>query len=128
MDNYMLFTILTIVVIILIYLFNKHYAFGIVEGFSMMPEFKHRELFFVRRKCSLKEGKVYLINMEDFVVIKRLKHVGINQRTAEVKLWFLGDNLNDSIDSRHYGWIEKDKVIGEVYHIWRNKNERNSNT
>ena len=66
--------------------------------------------------------------MEDFVVIKRLKHVGINQRTAEVKLWFLGDNLNDSIDSRRYGWIEKDKVIGEVYHIWRNKNERNSNT
>ena len=128
MDNYVLFTILSIVVIILIYLFNKHYAFGIVEGFSMMPEFKHRELFFVRRNYSLKEGKVYLIKVEDFVAIKRLKQIGLNQRTAEVKLWFLGDNLEDSIDSRYWGWIERDKVIGEVYHIWRNKNERSSNT
>ena len=119
MSNYMLFTFLIVIGIILIYLFNKYYAFGLVSGNSMMPEYKSREIFFIKRNYSLNEGKVYVINVDGYVAIKRLNNIGINQRTAEIKLWFIGDNADNSVDSRNWGWIEKDRVIGEVVKIWR---------
>lgn len=30
----------------------------------------------------------------------------------------LGDNSGDSVDSRYYGWVPRENILGEVYAIW----------
>ena len=87
MDNYVLFTILAIVVIILIYLFNKHYAFGIVEGFSMMPEFKAGDYACVEPHTDV-DG--ISISDGDFVVAQ---HKGA--KYAVIKKVVLGNSKGD---------------------------------
>lgn len=125
--DYMLFTIIAIVVIIGVALLNKYYALGVVSGESMEPDFKNGQFMYIKKKYILKEGKVYLLRVENIVLIKRLVKIMANPSNGQLSLFFLGDNLDSSWDSRYFGWKEKDVVIGEV-RKWRDNNERVCNT
>lgn len=109
-----LFTFIVIGCIIGLTLFNKYYAFGVVSGWSMRPSYNHGEFIFVRRKYVLKEGKVYLIKFDGIVMIKRLERIKASPSAGKVSLYFVGDNLEDSWDSRYFGWLSTDVVVGEV--------------
>lgn len=112
------FTIGIISVIIVLILFNKYYAFAIVNGFSMLPTFKNRDLLFIKRKYLLEVDKVYLIKFNDFVMLKRLAKIEASSRNGRVYLYFLGDNVEDSWDSRYFGWCDISVVIGEARKIF----------
>lgn len=49
---------------------------------------------------------------EEYLVVKRLKHICIADNG--VNCYFLGDNLDDSLDSRHYGWVHIDRIVAKV--------------
>lgn len=60
----------------------------------------------------------YKIKKRDLIVFKKsgknmLKRV---QKIIDKKIYVLGDNKNKSTDSREFGWIRLDQVLGKV--IW----------
>lgn len=127
--NYTCFTILVIGVIILLALLNKYFAFAIVRGFSMMPNYKNNEIVLIKRRYVLTEGKVYLIKFAEFAMLKRLEKIKLSPKTGETSLYFLGDNLEDSWDSRYFGWQSSDVVMGEALKLKELiRYERRSNT
>lgn len=48
-------------------------------------------------------------NKEDLEIVKRISHI-----TEEGTFFLLGDNLNHSTDSRGFGTISLDKIVGKV--------------
>ena len=59
---------------------------------------------------SIKAGEVCIFRQDNKEKIKRV------ERIAKGHLFFIGDNLSSSSDSRHFGWIKQDTVIAKV--IW----------
>lgn len=111
------FTVGIISVIICLILLNKFYAFAIVKGDSMLPSFRNLDLLLIRRKYILEAKKVYLIKVENVVMIKRLAKIEANPN-GQIYLYFLGDNTENSLDSRNFGWCDMSVVIGEATKIF----------
>lgn len=57
-----------------------------------------------------KVGDVVVFKVGDGIYIKRVKEIR-NQ-----KFFLIGDNKEDSLDSRKIGWIERKDIIGKVIH------------
>ena len=55
-------------------------------------------------------GQVYIFLQGGKEKIKRV------ERVRKYKVFFIGDNLQYSSDSRHFGWIEKSAVLAKV--VW----------
>ncbi len=84
-----------------------------VKGNSMFPDIKDGDLLiyipFKRNISKLKVGQILVANHpieKDKLIIKRLTKKDANC----VEL--IGDNLLQSTDSRHFGLIQYDKLIG----------------
>ena len=45
------------------------------------------------------------------VLLKRVKEI------KGKKVFVVGDNMNESTDSRDFGWIEKKNIMGKITHI-----------
>jgi len=58
----------------------------------------------------LKVGQIVMLNHRGLDKIKRI------QAVEDQKVFLVGDNPDQSIDSRHFGWIDRDKVVGRL--IW----------
>lgn len=58
----------------------------------------------------IKPGQVYVFVHQDREKIKRVERVVAN------KVFFIGDNLGFSNDSRHFGWVDSSAVIAKI--IW----------
>lgn len=97
-----------------------------VEGESMTPGYKPGERLLISpillRFSPPKEGDVVVIQHPrdpTKQVLKRL--IGIpGDRIDEIELgsedyYVLGDNKRKSEDSRHFGTIKKDQVLGKVW-------------
>jgi nickel-type superoxide dismutase maturation protease len=82
-----------------------------IEGQSMVPKLKHGQIVFassipyIFRKP--KVGDV-VIAQHGRCIIKRIA------RIKENKVFVVGDNKKESSDSRNFGWIGKEKIIGKV--------------
>jgi type IV secretory pathway protease TraF len=50
------------------------------------------------------------------VLVKRLTKIRTKQNQTE--LFIEGDNQNRSIDSRRFGWVSDDYLIGKVEFVW----------
>ena len=59
---------------------------------------------------SIKPGEVCIFQQDHKEKIKRV------ERISKGQIFFIGDNLNSSSDSRHFGWIKIDAVLAKV--IW----------
>lgn len=112
-------TISAIVLLTTIFL----YFFPIVQiaGYSMFPTLLDGELYLGRRvfrKTKCKVGEIYVYRPpydsdEERFVIKRLSHIEKDQ-SGRIKYYFLGDNSNDSYDSRYYGLVDSSRVVAHI--------------
>jgi len=54
-------------------------------------------------------GQVIVLKHDGKEKVKRV------ERIDNDKFFVIGDNLPASTDSRHFGWITKDQIIGRVF-------------
>lgn len=97
--------------IALIFLGSRHKY--ICEGTSMNPTLKDGEIVLVDREPALIEiGDIVIARHpieQTSEVVKRVER--INERGH---YFLVGDNLEDSEDSRHYGAVTRDYIKGKV--------------
>jgi nickel-type superoxide dismutase maturation protease len=81
-----------------------------VVGNSMSPKLEPGQLLVAtplfRR---LRPGQVVIIDHDGKQKVKRIERVTNN------KVFVIGDNLPLSTDSRHFGWLHHNQVIGRVF-------------
>lgn len=79
---------------------------------------------------SLTPGTTVLVNkiaylfkdpcIHDLVIVQGDRKKHLVKRISKIKknkYFVLGDNIKKSIDSRHFGWIEKKDIIGKVLNV-----------
>ena len=113
----MIKAILVLVVSILVLLLVL-FLFPVIRicGYSMFPTLLDGEFYLGRRifrKSKCKVGKIYVYrppyeSEEEKFVIKRLAHI------EGRKYFFLGDNADDSYDSRYYGYVDSKNVVAQL--------------
>lgn len=109
--------ILTLLGIILaIFLVLTFFPVVQICGYSMFPTLSDGEFYMSRRvfrKTKCRVGKIYVYrppyeSEEEKFVIKRLADI------KDGKYFFLGDNADDSYDSRYYGYVDSKNVVAEL--------------
>jgi signal peptidase I len=102
------------------------FDFVIVEGNSMLPILKPGSVLFVNKIAygfRVPWMKSYLFSWKkpqknDIVVfITPLGHIAVkrcDEIITETHFIALGDNKNDSFDSRHYGQVPINNILGKV--------------
>lgn len=84
-----------------------------VVGKSMTPRLKPGTLVWATSALRrMRPGQVVILEHDGKEKIKRIER--INPESEE--LFVIGDNLGASADSRHFGWVPKEDVLGRV--IW----------
>ena len=102
-----------------IYYFIHKYLFEIsfLEGDSMLPTFnKHSTLVFIDKFSPIffrpKIDQIVIVNKNGIEMCKRIKKIKTIEKN--IFIWIEGDNKKNSFDSRNFGWIKKDFIIGNV--------------
>jgi nickel-type superoxide dismutase maturation protease len=87
-----------------------------VSGSSMLPQLKPGDLILLLKTQKLKVGQIAIAKRPDrpnLLVIKRVKAVTKNG------YWLEGDNLTESDDSRIFGEVDKDLILGKfIFRYW----------
>ena len=81
-----------------------------VAGDSMLPTLRAGQLVIAVRPYRLRAGMIVIVYHQGLEKIKRITHIDSG------KLFVEGDNAGSSTDSRSFGWLSVDVVIGKV--IW----------
>lgn len=99
------------------------FFFPIVQicGYSMFPTMMDGEFYLGRkvfRKNKCKFGEIYVYRppydgKEEKYVIKRLAGTRCD-RNDRIQYYFLGDNSDDSYDSRYYGYVDSKNVVAHI--------------
>lgn len=81
-----------------------------IVGRSMSPTLKPGQNILVNRLSKVKPQDIVAAKdpRDGKILIKRV------QKITNGKFYVLGDNPNESTDSRHFGWITKKDIIGKV--------------
>jgi len=79
-----------------------------VEGESMTPTYPQGKIVLAWRFSKPKKGDVVIVKHHRLELIKR-----VDQLEGD-KIFLLGDNPDESTDSRHYGWLPLSSVLGVV--------------
>lgn len=119
MIKYILLTLL--VVLIAMVILYRYFLIIRVEGDSMHPTLKDKQIevaFKHKAQSELIVGAIYIyFNPQGQPVIKRLKHYD----SEKGQCYFLGDNSDCSIDSRHYGFVSEEYIIARLIRQYRRK-------
>ncbi len=90
-----------------------------IQGDSMLPTLRPGRLVIATSSFhEIIPGKIYIFSHDGLEKIKRAA------RVDETRVYFLGDNLADSTDSRHFGWVSRDQVKAKLLcagNGWRRK-------
>jgi nickel-type superoxide dismutase maturation protease len=82
-----------------------------IEGNSMLPTFKPGDLVLVNRLAYFfnkpRIGDLIVLKTERYI-IKRINKIKNN------KIFVIGDNKKESTDSRIFGWVNTEKIIGKT--------------
>lgn len=89
-----------------------------VKGEGMYPTLEKGQLVVIRRHSKIKINDIVVFLQDDAEKIKRI--CGIEGDF----LYVLGDNPRYSTDSRQYGYIRRDAVIGSVVFPREDTNRR----
>lgn len=82
-----------------------------VKEKSMEPTIKEGSMVLVGRYYFIRKpkvGEIVIVKINGKYIIKRIDKIGRN------KIFIIGDNKKESIDSRNFGWVEVNNVIGKV--------------
>ncbi len=83
-----------------------------IIGPSMEPNLANGEWWLVRRSRSVRPGDVVLLahpDRPDLRVVKRIDHA------EAAGWWVVGDNPEASEDSRHFGPVPADLIVGRLW-------------
>lgn len=88
-----------------------------VIGRSMHPTYRDGEILIgsrIYRKSKLKKGDVIVYKSPDGnkIVIKRID--SIEKTKKGLQLFCLGDNADESYDSRYYGFVSSKRIVCKV--------------
>ena len=107
---------------------GDNYATGVMYGDSMAPTITHGQILTASKDLTdPAPGAIIAFRKEHStgnVVVKRV-HAGPGQMVKDPRTggtypllsdeyWVLGDNAAVSVDSRHYGPITQDRIIGVI--------------
>jgi len=82
-----------------------------IVGSSMSPKLAPGQLVIASSRFrKIKAGEVFIFSHDGKEKIKRV------ERTNQNQVFFIGDNLAYSSDSRHFGWVEQVQITAKV--IW----------
>lgn len=88
----------------------------------MFPFFKPGSLVLINRLSFLfrkpKANEIVVIKNPDKKDLKRKYLLKRIKEVEENKFFVVGDNLEESIDSRNFGFIEKNDILGKVIYIF----------
>ena len=96
--------------IALIFLGSRHKY--ICEGKSMNPTLKDGEVVLVDRKAKIEVGDIVVAKHpieQNSEVVKRVERINDHGH-----YFLVGDNLQDSNDSRHFGAVSRKYIKGKV--------------
>lgn len=82
----------------------------IVAGKSMLPNLRPGKLVIAKKTFNFSIGDIVIFNYGQIDMIKRIHDL------KDGKVYLLGDNQEESTDSRHWGWIDQSKIFGKL--IW----------
>ena len=89
-------------------------SFFVVRGHSMEPSAREGDFVFVWKL-------VFSPKKEDVVVFcSPISNELFLKRVAKIQqdsCWLQGDNALDSQDSRQFGWVPKEAILGKAYVI-----------
>ena len=107
--------ILAVFTVVICYLlFQVIFGISIVEGTSMEPGIPEGSLVIYNRLVkSYEENDIVIVQMEGTSILKRIDTI------EEDRVYLLGDNLSESVDSRTFGWAEMEQIRGKVICVIR---------
>lgn len=79
-----------------------------VEGLSMHPAYPHGKIVVAWRWRRPRIGDVVIVRHHRLELIKRVSQLD------DEKVYLLGDNPEESTDSRHYGWLPRNSIMAVV--------------
>ncbi len=95
-------------------LFNVVFGISIVEGSSMeagIPE--GSVVIYNRLEKSCDVNDIVIVHMDEKLIIKRIFF------KEEDGIFLLGDNLQESVDSRSFGRVSEEQIVGKVICVIR---------
>lgn len=90
-------------------IYLKPLLIGQVRGKGMAPKLRPgQHVVATRLFRRLRPGNVVVIERGNKQTIKRIERVEAN------RLFVIGDNLDASVDSRQFGWLDRGEVVAKV--------------
>lgn len=74
----------------------------------MLPNYPHGKVIFAWRFGKPRKGDVVIVKHHQVELIKRIDKID------QDRVFLLGDNPEESTDSRHYGWLPLSAIRGVV--------------
>jgi len=96
--------------IALVFLGSRHKY--ICEGKSMNPTLKDGEVVLVDREAEIEVGDIVVAKHpfeKNVEIVKRVERIN-----EQGNYFLIGDNLEDSNDSRHFGAVTREYIKGKV--------------
>ena len=89
-----------------------------VSGLSMFPCLLDGEEVIAKLKAySLQVNDIVVLYhplRPNLIMIKRIKQILIDEEKGNQQYFVQGDNISASTDSRHFGWVNEDLIIGKI--------------
>ena len=79
-----------------------------IEETSMSPHLKPGDIVIILKSKNIENNNVVVVNQTGDYFVKRIKEIKGD------KVFLEGDNKKESIDSRKFGWVDKEDIIGKI--------------
>ena len=85
----------------------------------MLPNYKEGDYLLINKLSKIKKGNAVVLKhpKTNELILKRVSKI------KDGRYYVTGDNKKQSTDSRHFGAVERNSIIGKVlFHIKKNSN------
>lgn len=74
----------------------------------MAPTLRAGDFLLVSKTQNFLIGDLVVVNQNESKLVKRVVDEDLGQ------VWLSGDNVKESNDSRNFGWVDKNQIVGKV--------------
>jgi len=116
---------IVIAVLAILGVLRRRYVVATVDGVSMMPTFMPGDRLLVRRVGirQVRRGQIVVVRDPAGPSAWVVKRVAAVHGDPPGRLYVLGDNTEDSRDSRHYGHLTAGALLGVVRRSYPRRKE-----